>query len=151
MISQAIAPDHFPEEPGLPMRPRTASSNTISHRFPVSTCHPFYTLGQSPLGLRAQGLMEVRSSPSQKMEPGNSPMPHSASQGYQLLLLKNQVSYMSYRRPQMNNNNAKEKTSGQGGLSLMKLSPDTPDCQLLRHVAVTTHWPDMWEVMSSNW
>ena len=33
----------------------------------------FYTLGFSPLGLRAQGLMKLRCSPSQKMEPSTQP------------------------------------------------------------------------------
>ena len=33
----------------------------------------FYTPGFSPLGLRAQGLMKLRCSPSQKMEPSTQP------------------------------------------------------------------------------
>ena len=129
MLSLAISPDHSPEEPGLPMRPRTQPAATPSHKdfqsAPVNISTPLVSLFWV-WELKASwkwGLLLLR-----KWNLVHSSMPHSASQGYQLLLLKNQVSYMSYRHPQMNNKNANEKTSGHGGLSLIKLSPDTPDC-----------------------
>ena len=34
---------------------------------------------------------------------------------------------------------------------LVKLSPGSPDCQLLRWVAATFHWPDSLVVISSTW
>ena len=53
-------------EPGLPTRDRTQPAETPSHTvFLLSTYHHFYSLGLSPLGLRAQGFLEVKYSPSQ--------------------------------------------------------------------------------------
>ena len=45
-----------------------------------------------------------------KWNLAHNPMPHPASQGHQLLLLKSHVSHVSYASPQINNNNANEKT-----------------------------------------
>ena len=86
----------------------TASSNTFSHRFPVRTCQL-----STPL-VSFLWVWEPKASWNwsvllRKWNLAHSPMPHSASQGYQLLLLKSHVSHVSYRSPQINNN-ANEKT-----------------------------------------
>ena len=53
-------------EPGLPTRNRTQPVETPSHTvFLLITYHHFYSLGLSPLGLRAQDFLEVKYSPSQ--------------------------------------------------------------------------------------
>ena len=87
----------------------TASSNTFSHRFPVSACQP-----STPL-VSLLWVWELKASWNwgvlllRKWNLAHSPMPHSASQGYQLLLLKSHVSHVSYKNPQINNN-ANKKT-----------------------------------------
>ena len=128
-----------------------ARSNTFSHRFPVSACQlstplvSFLQVWELKVSWN-WGVLLLR-----KWNLAYSPLPHSASQDYQPLLLKSNMSLVSYRSPQINNNNANEKIYGGGGLSLMKLSPDAPNFQMLRGVASTSHWPDILEVMSSNW
>ena len=87
----------------------TASSNTFSHRFPVSACQP-----STPL-VSLLWVWELKASWNwgvlllRKWNLAHSAMPHSASQGYQLLLLKSHVSHVSYKNPQINNN-ANKKT-----------------------------------------
>ena len=81
----------------------TASSNTFSHRFPGSACQL-----STPL-VSLVWVWEPKASWNwsvllRKWNLAHSPMPHSASQGYQLLLLKSHVSHVSYRSPQINNN-----------------------------------------------
>ena len=77
----------------------TANSNTFSHRFPVRACQisiPLVSL-LWVWELKASwnsGVLLLR-----KWNLAHSPMPRSASQSYQLLLLKSHVSHMSYRNP----------------------------------------------------